>query len=127
MLSILAILAVTIEAPQEAGSPPPKTDVAAKDRPVVRPKPILPLSWVTSRDFPDDTIAPGKSYDVSVKMNVDASGRITTCTVASSSGSPQVDQKACELVMARGKYEPARSADGRAVPALAGMRYRVSN
>lgn len=90
----------------------------------VRAKPIgSPGTWVTSADYPPESRAAGESGQVTVKIEIDATGKVSGCTVATSSGFPRLDQKTCELVTLRGKYEPALSPKGKAIPSTSMMRF----
>ena len=122
MLSAIALLALIVEAPQNA----PRTDTAAASMPAVRARPVPPVNWVRPDDFPKEIVAPGQSLEASVKLEVDAAGGIAACTVMKPSGSPAYDEKVCQLVSARGRYVPAQSADGKAMPAISFLRFRLS-
>jgi TonB family protein len=52
---------------------------------------------------------------VQFRLEVDAQGRVTACTVTRSSGDSQLDETTCAILRERARYEPARSAEGRAV------------
>lgn len=124
MLIGLTLLGLTLAVAQDTG--PPAPPVGTVGQPAVRARPIPPVNWVTARDFPEGTVAPGQSLEASTRLDVDAAGRITGCTVMTPSGSPAYDQKLCQLVSARGRYEPAQSADGKAMPAVSVLRFRIT-
>lgn len=57
---------------------------------------------------------------VEVHMIVEPSGRVSRCLIARSSGSAELDAVTCRLVRQRYLFDPARDAQGRAVPDLVG-------
>jgi TonB family protein len=52
-----------------------------------------------------------------MSYNIDATGRVTACTVTQSSGSVALDETTCRLMKERGRFTPARDAKGKAVAA----------
>ena len=75
--------------------------------------------WIKGRignsDYPRAAEAAGVTGDLTTRYTVGANGRVTGCTVTESSGSAELDQTTCRLVMARYRYKPARDAQGKAV------------
>jgi TonB family protein len=61
-----------------------------------------------------DAFAMGKA-SVTLKINIDATGKVTKARVHKSSGSNEIDQP-CVVAMYEWWFEPKRGADGRAVP-----------
>ena len=60
---------------------------------------------VTAADYPSGALradAQGRSV---VRLEVDASGLITSCSTARSSGSPDLDAQACQLYRSRARFE----------------------
>lgn len=121
---IAIALAASLAAAQD--SPPPKAAPVTEDKQAVRAKAVEPLTWVTVGDFPKSMFASGTHLDVSVKIDIDPTGRIVGCAASSTSDSPAFDLKVCNLIRARGRYEPARSANGTAIPWVSNMRYRLT-
>ncbi|WP_423604709.1 energy transducer TonB [Sphingomonas sp. MS122] len=123
----VAFVAVPSALAQDAEQPisrPQQTESTAKRKIPVRAKPIPPVDWVTPRDFPNE--AAGTNLEVGVRIDVDTTGKVVGCTVIKSSGSSFHDRKTCDLVSARGRYEIARSADGRAIPSASFLRFRIT-
>lgn len=77
---------------------------------------------ISPRDYPREASRSGVTGSVTVHLDVDARGRVTACRVARSSGSALLDSTTCRLAAARFRYDPARDAQGRAVPTIAGYR-----
>jgi protein TonB len=51
-----------------------------------------------------------------MRIAVTANGRVSACSVTQSSGSALLDATTCRLAQRRFRYEPARDAQGKAVP-----------
>ncbi|MBU6268390.1 MAG: energy transducer TonB [Sphingomonadales bacterium] len=75
--------------------------------------------WIKGRiensDYPHDAREAREQGTTRVEIAVDASGRPSGCTVRHSSGSGQLDQTTCRLVLKRFRFNPARDAAGHAV------------
>lgn len=82
-------------------------------RPVWAPN---PAQWFSSSDYPSAMMAQGEQSEVSVRLLVDASGRVTKCTSLSHFKASEFNQIVCDKMMKRGKFEPAELADGTKVP-----------
>lgn len=70
----------------------------------------------------------GQPYDLSLLYWVNSAGRIDECKVVRSSGIAELDDKACAVIQAKAKFEPARNAAGAAVraPLFEEVNMRVS-
>lgn len=124
MLDILALVGAMLAVAQNSEQSNPSPWAGAIPKGMVRAKPILPVDWVTARDFPSE--APGTNLNVYVRLDVDTAGKVSACTIVKSSGSPFHDQKTCDLVKARGRYEVARAADGKAIPSVSLLRFQIA-
>jgi len=71
-------------------------------------------------DYPRALRRAGIGGRVEIHMNVEPNGRVGRCLIARSSGSPELDAVTCRLVRQRYLFDPARDAQGRAVPDLVG-------
>lgn len=81
------------------------------------PRPLgNPGEWATDLDYPSAARRKGQMGDVYFVLAVGSDGRVRECRVAQSSGTPDLDVKACELMVLRGRFKPAEDADGKAVP-----------
>lgn len=58
----------------------------------------------------------GKQAQVNLRLSIDAQGTPTACEIQSSYNDPQFDKLTCSLLMRRGRFDPARDAEGTAVP-----------
>lgn len=70
---------------------------------------------VSVRDYPSDALKRGEEGRTEFRFLVNTSGTVQDCEVTLSSGSTALDTRSCEI-MARGRFRPARDAQGNAVP-----------
>lgn len=78
--------------------------------------PIDFSSWFHAEDYPIEAMKAGIEGSVTFEVDVDAEGKPTACRIATSSGSPILDQTTCDIVRARARFKPALGADGKRVP-----------
>ena len=78
---------------------------------------------LTSDDYVTRAAGLGKSGYTVVEVLVDATGKPQTCGVAATSGSKDLDVRACAAAVLRGKYTPA--ADEKGLPMYGVHRLRV--
>jgi len=76
---------------------------------------IDPASWFGSDDYPADAVKKGIEGTVAFHVDVGGEGKPIACRIAVSSGSPVLDQRTCEVVMAKARFKPAIGPDGKAV------------
>lgn len=72
--------------------------------------------WFSSGDYPRAMLAKRTESAVSVRLLVDASGRVTKCTSLSHYDAPEFNQAVCDVFMKRARFQPAELADGTKVP-----------
>ena len=96
--------------------PPPSVSVPLKPRGTVG-------EWVTSEDYPSADLRAGNQGSTGFALDVGTDGRVTNCTVTSSSGFPSLDAKACQMLMRRARFSPQK--DGSGNPMAATYRNRV--
>lgn len=88
-----------------------------KDAPRVV-KEAVPLAvgeWLGADNYPPAAIRAGEQGRVVAVVTIDATGHPTACRIDISIGSPVLEKGTCDVVLAKGKFEPARDAKGRAV------------
>lgn len=83
-----------------------------------------PAKWVTNDDYPPESVVMDESGSVGVRLDIAADGKLTACTVISSSTFARLDEATCTMVRRHARYEPARLADGKAVASAAFLRFR---
>ncbi len=71
---------------------------------------------IKSSDYPRAARDAGVEGTVTVRYTVGVEGRVTDCRVARSSGSPELDDTTCRLILQRFRFEPGRDAAGRPIP-----------
>jgi len=133
---------VQVQVPQ----PPMPQVVVQNTVPVVAPRPIVvppapvpppgpprvakqlqarnPGSWVTNDDYPAAALRAEQAGTTSFRLDVDAGGRVTNCTVTGSSGSSLLDNTACSLLKRRARFGPAEDSSGNKIPATYSNRFR---
>ena len=105
--------------PPPPSTPPPSTPPApASDTSNPRrAQPLVPPFRVLSdMDYPAAAVRAGEQGVVGLRLDVAADGRVTGCTITSSSGSAILDSATCELLRRRLRFRPARDAGGKAMP-----------
>lgn len=134
---------VQVQVPQ----PPAPQVVVQNTQPVEQPRPIVvpspqpqpkpeppriakplaarnPGSWVTNDDYPAAALRAEQAGTTSFRLDVDAGGRVTNCTVTGSSGSALLDNTACSLLKRRARFGPAEDSNGNKIPATYSNRFR---
>jgi protein TonB len=87
------------------------------------PVPVTPPStWI---DDPPSSLRNGEQGVVGFEVKVDAAGKPTDCRVTASSGFSSLDNETCQQIMRRGRFSPAMSEAGNAVPStyVSGLRW----
>ena len=83
--------------------------LAAQITPV---QPLRPDSWFLAWDFPLDQLPQSGIGTVFYRATVAPDGRIVRCEVEASSGEPALDKSTCAAVTSKGRFKPAKWADG---------------
>lgn len=110
----------TVVTPPPAPPPivlaPPAPVPAAPPPPRVQPKSPQPKgnpgNWATSNDYPSRALREEREGTTGFRVTVGPDGRVTSCTVTSSSGSPDLDETACSLITRRARFNPATDGEG---------------
>ena len=74
---------------------------------------ILRAGEVSEADYPADLAQGNVGGTTIVRYRVAAHGRVDTCNVTESSGSPVLDRTVCMVIQRRFRYQPAADAAGR--------------
>lgn len=89
------------------------------------PKPaVSPGEWVVSDDYPAEAIRRGEQGLVGLALDVDATGRVTGCSIIATSGSAVLDEHTCKLLIARASFQPAQDVAGKPVAGRWQSRFR---
>lgn len=74
-----------------------------------------PGKWVTNDDYRSRWIMEELSGTARFTLAINASGKVTGCTVTRSTGHAVLDQATCRLVTKRARFEAARDGNGKAI------------
>ena len=88
--------------------PPPAPKVAAQK---ASPR-GSPGSWVTDADYPSRAQREERSGTTGFRLEIGPDGRVTNCTVTSSSGHADLDAETCRLLPRRARFKAAVGSDG---------------
>ncbi|MEO6041827.1 MAG: energy transducer TonB [Croceibacterium sp.] len=88
--------------PSAPPAPPPPPPPPSRATPKGNPS-----SWASTEDYPARALRDEKQGVTSVSLGVGADGRVTSCSITSSSGTPELDQTTCTLLTRRGRFSPA--------------------
>ncbi len=99
-------------APPKPPPPPPPPPPPKKVEPA-RAKGNLP-SLFSDEDYPASAVRSGEAGTTGFRLEIGANGRVTNCTVTSSSGSSALDSTTCRLLRSRARYTPAKDSSGNA-------------
>lgn len=97
-----------------------------QDNAATLPKPLDPASWISPDDYPTRALRLNEQGLVSFTLDVSAKGKVTRCTVTTSSGSKILDSETCAIMRSRGRFEPAKDATGAAVASTYSSRFTWS-
>lgn len=92
-------------APPPAPPAPPRKVEAARAKADLR-------SYVSSEDYPSSALRAEESGTTAFRLDVGTNGRVTNCTVTSSSGSAALDAATCRVLKSRARFTPARDTSG---------------
>lgn len=96
--------------------PPAPADDPGGAAPATPPTPRMPIErHISFQDYPDAALRAGQQGRVAVRLGVSAAGRVTDCTVTTSSRSSILDATTCRLLRSRVRFDPARDRQGVAV------------
>ena len=97
---------LTIQRPRAPGPPPPPPFRPARARANLG-------TYVTNDDYPVEAIRNDEEGLTEFRLSVGANGRVTDCTILSSSGSASLDETTCRIMSRRVRFTPAVGFDGR--------------
>ena len=104
--------------------PPPPPNLApvqaapapAPPPPRIQPKPAAPkgnpANWATTNDYPTRALREERAGTTSFRVTVGPDGRVSSCSVTGSSGSPDLDEATCSNVTRRARFNPATDGEG---------------
>ena len=84
--------------------------------PTYAPKAARPLgniaNWVTTNDYPTIGLRGEHEGSTRYRLSIDAAGKVTGCSVTTSSGFAELDSAACAVLARRAKFTPASDDTG---------------
>jgi protein TonB len=95
--------------------PPPAPVAPPAPPPPKRPNPIPkgnPSSWATTDDYPSRALREEREGVTRFSVTVGADGRVASCSVTGSSGTPELDDAACRAITRRARFEPKLDGNG---------------
>lgn len=96
--------------------PAPVGPPAAPPPPKFTPKGASPKgnpgNWATTNDYPSRALREEREGTTGFRVSVGADGRVTSCSVTNSSGSPDLDEATCSNVTRRARFTPATDGEG---------------
>lgn len=90
-------------------------DPDALDAVVTPAEPLGPEYWVKPDDYPMAALRARVEGRVVIAWTIGLDGRVRDCKVVQSSGAEVLDEAACNAIVERARYHPARGADGEPV------------
>lgn len=118
-------ISVTTQAPvmetvREAPPPPPMVVLppppSAPPPPRFQPKGAVPKgnpgSWATTNDYPSRALREEREGTSGFRVTVGPDGKVTDCSITSSSGHADLDAATCDNVRRRARFNPAMDGDG---------------
>jgi len=115
----------SVEQPRPAPPAPPAAPPAPPAAPAVGVKPRgNPGSWATNDDYPPAAQREGVEGTTGFRLEIGTDGRVTACSITSSSGSSALDDTTCKLMMRRARFSPGRDTAGNAIGGQYSSRVR---
>lgn len=103
-----AITIVPTAAPPAPAAPPPPP-VAKRPNPIPKGN---PGNWANTNDYPSRALQQEREGTTGFRVTVGPNGRVTECSITSSSGHPDLDQATCTNVQRRARFDPALDGSG---------------
>jgi protein TonB len=99
-------------APPLPPAPPPPPPAPVKVEPAHAKANLAGL--ITNDDYPPSSLRNEEQGTVRVRLEIGTNGRVTSCSVSSSSGHPALDSATCRLLSNRARFSPAKDSTGSA-------------
>ncbi|WP_340264772.1 energy transducer TonB [Sphingobium mellinum] len=96
---------VPVAAPPPPPPPPPVAATRASPR-------SAPGSWLSDADYPSRAQREERSGTAGFRLEIGPDGRVTNCTITSSTGHSDLDEATCRLLPKRARFKPAVGSDG---------------
>ena len=91
--------------------------VAQPDEGAHDARPVDMADWAKAiqQNYPSEALMKGVDGTVTMRIDIGADGRVSSCEVTETSGSPVLDSSACSGMETYARYEPARDAQGQSI------------
>ncbi len=103
-------------APPVLVAAPPVVAPPAPPAPRFQPKSAVPKgnpgNWATTNDYPTRALREEREGTTGFRVTVTPEGRVGSCEITSSSGSPDLDEAACSNITRRARFTPATDGEG---------------
>ena len=103
-------------APPVLNAAPPVVAPPAPPAPRFQPKSAVPKgnpgNWATTNDYPTRALREEREGTTGFRVTVTPEGRVGSCEITSSSGSPDLDEAACSNITRRARFTPATDGEG---------------
>ena len=109
--SLLAALLAVQSGPAAPAAIPPAAGTVA-----IRPTDWPPIGLFTDDDYPAGALRGEHQGLVRFRLEIGPDGRVSNCTIRSSSGSSSLDERTCRILRTRSRFVPARDSEGHPVP-----------
>ena len=83
-----------------------------------------PASWATTNDYPSRALREEREGTTGFRVTVGPDGRVTDCSITSSSGHADLDEAACANITRRARFKPATDGSGNPVQGAYSNRVR---
>lgn len=83
-----------------------------------------PVTWVSPDDYPRESRIAGDRGQAVARLDIDAVGVVTGCSIVQSSGADLLDNVTCTVLRKRARFHPARDAADKPVPTIWIQRFR---
>ncbi|MBO9712860.1 energy transducer TonB [Sphingomonas sp.] len=114
LLALVAVRTAPMDQTAPQSPPPPNSRVSPRD---------APQNWVTNDDYPAGAIRQYEQGSVGFRLDIEADGRVSRCTLTRSSGWPLLDVTTCALLRRRARFYPATDSQGAAIPSTWSSRF----
>lgn len=95
--------------PVAAPPPPPPAPAVPASRATPRSS---PGSWLSDADYPSRAQREERSGTAGFRLEIGPDGRVTNCTITSSTGHSDLDEATCRLLPRRARFRAATAAGG---------------
>lgn len=82
--------------------------------------------WFSDRDYPAEAVRLGHKGSVLTRLVIDTQGGVAQCVLVEVSGHDSLDRRTCQVLVRRGRFQPALTAAGEPTRGLMAVRIKWS-